>query len=516
MPVLVTFLYINFAVILGYVMRAELITFDPGIGWHIKTGEYLFKNGAIPYMDPFLSVSKPWIADQWLMDGVLYLIHSLGPWYLTASLVPVVFTIIFFGFLYNLIRNETNSHVFSLLVCTLVFFVAQIQFLARPLVFSFLFFILCYGFVLGCYQANCNALTKKRVAFVTLLFIAWANIHPSFILGFLIFISAIGACVFAKSSALKPENWVVFLLISSVSTLANPFFFELHLSVLDLGASKYFMSFHREWQPYAYEGAHGIIVVALLTGALAEIFYSRKLLSQKTLFFLISTLGFLHLGLGGVRMITYFAIAASVPATLALCRLPFSSIPVLRTLTIMDKHPFKASVNYPAIIFLCLLFPLSALVTKELPLIGLSALPDKERYPYQELEWINEQASKTSKKVILLTTSDFGGFISYFSRENVFPVIDDRNTLVGEAFYRRFIEGLSNPETILELSSETESDFLLLDNDLASTKLIHALKLAPVCIKTETNTLFLTSTDWNCPLEEGAASSNPQSSLEIL
>src|SRR5262249_41278786 len=50
---------------------------DSDTGWHIRTGEWILKNGAVPRHDLF-SFSKPggeWFAWEWLSDVILAVVH---------------------------------------------------------------------------------------------------------------------------------------------------------------------------------------------------------------------------------------------------------------------------------------------------------------------------------------------------------------------------------------------------------------------------------------------------------
>ncbi len=56
-------------------LAMELVGFanDPGVGWHLATGDYILKNFSIPFIDPFLGgqEGRAWICDQWLADLIL-------------------------------------------------------------------------------------------------------------------------------------------------------------------------------------------------------------------------------------------------------------------------------------------------------------------------------------------------------------------------------------------------------------------------------------------------------------
>lgn len=53
---------------------------DPDFGWHLKTGEYIVRNVAIPNRDifSFTAAGQPWITEEWLTEVVIYLLFIAG------------------------------------------------------------------------------------------------------------------------------------------------------------------------------------------------------------------------------------------------------------------------------------------------------------------------------------------------------------------------------------------------------------------------------------------------------
>src|SRR5262249_28959330 len=63
---------------------AGLATFtDPDYWWHLKTGELILHNHAVPRTDPFsyTAAGKHWVAHEWLSEVIIYGVQSLlGYW----------------------------------------------------------------------------------------------------------------------------------------------------------------------------------------------------------------------------------------------------------------------------------------------------------------------------------------------------------------------------------------------------------------------------------------------------
>jgi hypothetical protein len=81
------------------VVAGSLWVADPDVFWHLKVGEWIFSNRAIPRTDIYSwSVfGQPWIAHQWLWEVLIYSLHRyagiLGLW------CPAFLTVFFAGLL---------------------------------------------------------------------------------------------------------------------------------------------------------------------------------------------------------------------------------------------------------------------------------------------------------------------------------------------------------------------------------------------------------------------------------
>jgi len=57
LPSLVDVLFISLVLALAYGTPSLRLLNDPGIGWHIRTGEWILENHAIPHHDLFSNVT---------------------------------------------------------------------------------------------------------------------------------------------------------------------------------------------------------------------------------------------------------------------------------------------------------------------------------------------------------------------------------------------------------------------------------------------------------------------------
>src|ERR1700746_2324701 len=51
---------------------------DSDTGWHVRTGEWILRNGRVPATDffSFTKVGQPWFAWEWLSDVLMAAVHQ--------------------------------------------------------------------------------------------------------------------------------------------------------------------------------------------------------------------------------------------------------------------------------------------------------------------------------------------------------------------------------------------------------------------------------------------------------
>ena len=141
--------------------------------WHIKAGEYMFKNGILKKdIFSWIVSGKYWYSHEWLFEIILYIfklvfgkIHILVYGFVCFL---TLLLIIFHGNKKNFFKNIP----FSLLWLTL--FLIMIVFAqARPHLISFNFLALTIYLLFDLYKNE----NSKKIFFLPLIALLWANIH---------------------------------------------------------------------------------------------------------------------------------------------------------------------------------------------------------------------------------------------------------------------------------------------------------------------------------------------------
>lgn len=187
-----------FAVLIIYTSR-EITDLDMWL--HLKTGEVIVKNKAVPLFDIFsyTLASKPWINHEWLFQTISYLFYSFGQWDGLIFMQNIVFVSIFILLLFIGLKEKNHIYVFIVLYLTLL--ATAYRFTIRPDIFS-LFFLTLYLFIIKKFIEN----KSKSILLLPICQLLWVNMHGFFFTGpLLIIIFLIGEII--KRTVRLPYSW---------------------------------------------------------------------------------------------------------------------------------------------------------------------------------------------------------------------------------------------------------------------------------------------------------------------
>lgn len=197
---------------------------DPDFGWHLQAGKYILNNG-IPTYDvfTFTATNFKWINHEWLNDVLIYSIFKSGGYILTAMFFTSIWT---FGLL---IAKRTNMK-FALILAT----VSVLPFAGiRPVAWTVFFIAILERII---------TTKKKWLQFILpALFLLWANLHGSFVLGLLILL------LYQIFSAYK-LRWYI-LLFSFLAVFVNPYGIYVFEEIIRTGADSQLRFKVTEWMP---------------------------------------------------------------------------------------------------------------------------------------------------------------------------------------------------------------------------------------------------------------------------
>lgn len=213
-----------FLLVLGFVVGFSFpSTYDPDIWWHLKTGEWILTNGAVPWGDPFgnNTAELRWIAYSWLSEVVFYLLDRLDS-LLGLRFLHGAVAMAMVGVLYVHARLASGKPRLALLFCALIV-IPIFPWVARPQIFSFLFVAITM-LLLWLSQHR----DKRAWWLLVPLMTVWANLHIYFVLGLCLIWLHIAWpwatwLIAGRTQSLPPLKGLVVALLATVAPLLNPY-----------------------------------------------------------------------------------------------------------------------------------------------------------------------------------------------------------------------------------------------------------------------------------------------------
>jgi hypothetical protein len=160
--------------------QAMLPIDDPDIWWHLRIGQWIVENHAVPFQDYFsvYGMGKTWIAYSWLFEVFVYAIFSRFG--LTGLvLFNVGMSLLIAIAIHQLIRRAGFPFLLEAVLLAVCLASLKPNLSPRPWLFSILFLTLELCVLFGVRRS-----WNPRVLFLLPpLFLLWANLHIQFVYG---------------------------------------------------------------------------------------------------------------------------------------------------------------------------------------------------------------------------------------------------------------------------------------------------------------------------------------------
>jgi hypothetical protein len=273
------------------------------LAYQVRAGNIMLDSRRVLDVDPFTFtvVGQPWLNQQWGAQVLLALIHGAGGWgaILFASGVLVAATAFF---VYRSCRAVGASPRTACLLTVGGCLVAmEILRAMRPQQFGCMLFAACVWIV------STRRAAARRVWFVPVLVVAWANLHGSFPLVFVVL-----GLAWLHDRRIDPRTARRLLVVAGLSgmaTLINPYGLRVWSYVADLSTHPVISDRVSEWSPPSIRTPTG----ALFLGSLLVVgaFLARR--GTKTTWLSLVGLGVLAvLSILALRGVVWWALGAPV------------------------------------------------------------------------------------------------------------------------------------------------------------------------------------------------------------
>lgn len=227
---------------------------DPDVGWHIAAGSYIREFSEIPMYDPwsYTSSGQIWYNLSWLWDVIISYANDyigLQGLYNLGVLINACVLLLLFKELKNTYKIKYDEPILATLTLSGALLIESVY--LRPQLSAYIFIILLMK-VMEQYRDRKPILTYLYVSIIT---IAWVNMHGSFIL-----IWIIGGA-YLLEAFLEGDIKNVYVLICTglmaiLASLVNPWGVDVYIGVmrtLDTAIKPYIA----EWKPFIFGSQYG-------------------------------------------------------------------------------------------------------------------------------------------------------------------------------------------------------------------------------------------------------------------
>jgi len=366
--------------------------------WHITLGQRILETWKLPEHDNFsyLFEGETYRTTSWLSDVLLGAAFNLGGFFGVVALSTFCVALTFYLLQKEYLKRLSDK--MAIYFCCATFVLLAPHILSRPHVLIYPLIALWAIWMIES-EKNNEVPPIKTLP----VFFLWANMHGSFILGFVIAapLCLIGLFSNGEFHREKLRPWIVFLASMVVVTLLGPYGYHLLTGSLKFFELGDILNYVVEWKPQDFTSLGVFECILLLTiGVIA--FGGVRLAPAR----IVILLGLLHMALSHVRSTDYLAIIGSL----------LLLEPVAQALP-GKKHSINAKRIMPV--------GLTVIVVEILVILGLRpVLPPEKIYPLNAIDVVKKRGQKDR----IFNDYNFGGALIFVgmrvfidSRQEFYP-----------------------------------------------------------------------------------------------
>jgi hypothetical protein len=403
----------------GIAFTSRTMVRDPDIWWHLKVGDWIVQNHAVPYVGIFsrTAASRPWIAYSWGYEVLLsrsYAWFGLIGFALFGILLTVAVAFVLFWMLHRLSGRFWVAWILALIGS----FAFLFSLMPRPVFVSMILFTVVLTFLLEAQRSG----RTQLLWWLPLLFVVWANVHIQFIYGLFVVGLFVGINVLQRLASwagiefdfLQPPTLPLPALIGVLfacfaASFIGPYTYHLYHVVAAYSNSHvpYFMI--QELSALQFNSFTHYVLLLLTAAAFFAVGWPRKLdLFKLSLLIVASVVAF------RTSRDAWFVSICAVAFIADLCAGESTPTSVL-------KLPELACVGAIVALFMFLIARNTGFNTRDLD----RAI--SREYPVNALNFVRQNSFPGP----LYNHLDWGGFLIWYLPQ--YPVaIDGRNDLYGD------------------------------------------------------------------------------------
>jgi len=471
---------------------------DPGTMWHTVVGQRICITGRLIQTDSFsfTQQGQTWIAQQWLGECVMALVHRVagldGLVLLAAAILAGAF-----AFLAGRFMRAGLQWPATIILLGLVIAAGSYHFIPRPHLISI--FLLPLAMAWLC-DVEAGRTSARRLLWLPPLFVLWTNVHGGALGGIAtVFVVQMAWLLrgvpeklsIAGDPRVRPMLIATSLSLTFVAVLLNPYGTALPRVWLSLMHSELLPRIMIEHAPLKFLSTESVMILTLAAVYLALLATSWRRGLRVTWFV---PMIWLVLACSRVRHGPLFAVTAAVAIA---DMLPHSTLPAifarsggaLLNPVLAAKATGLRGAAIPALM-VTLIFGVQATGVR-VPLIGAGwCRLDPTYWPVEATEALREHLAAQPKDRRVFNDMLFGGYLIYNAPE-ARVYIDDRCELYRDVGLSRYLELREHPERIEGLTGSDAPQLALVQSRSPMTRYLTSSPHWSTLHQDPTATLFL-------------------------
>jgi len=283
---------------------------DGDVSWHVAAGRWILEHRQVPQTDPFshTMAGQPWVAHEWLAEIIFAGAFGISGWAGLAAVIALSLMALNLVVFLHLRRRVGPAAVLAALAA--MDLVLRPFMYARPHVMVWPILALWASALIASRERG-----RPPSLWLSLLMLVWANLHGSFLLGFVVAGAvALDALIEARWERRALLGWLAFGLAALLASLLNANGLSAFLHPLAIMGMQS-LSFISEWLP-STPGRYPLFYIVLLPVLAAVLLRGVRLRPGEALLLLLLLLmAFLQ-----VRHQTWLAVVGALILTPAIAR----------------------------------------------------------------------------------------------------------------------------------------------------------------------------------------------------
>jgi len=254
--------------------------------WHLKVGDWIVENLAVPHSGVFslTAAVRPWVAYSWGYEVILSRAYH---WFglMGIGLLGTILTLVNAYAVFWSLRRLSGRfwEAWLLAACTLYTFLFILM--PRPVFISILFYIVLLTALL---ESNRSG-NVRRLYWLPVLFLVWANIHIQFIYGIFVLGLFVAAqllprltdsfgitLTYLRAASVPAKPLAVLFAACLLATLISPYGYRLYLVVLSYSKAHYTYGMIVELQPLNFRFSNHFVQLLLTGGGFVAVGWRKK------------------------------------------------------------------------------------------------------------------------------------------------------------------------------------------------------------------------------------------------